>query len=87
MSYQQILPPEQRKEAIPAYRNISRLEFSTQYMKKLTTSQPWLNSPLTSNKRQNKCLINMPALTPVTVLIVILPAHIYHLAKQPYGYL
>jgi len=84
---QQILPPKQRKEAIPTYGNASKLKFSTQYVKKLTASQPWLRSPLASNKRQNKCLINMLAPTSITVLIVILPAHIYHLAKLPYGYL
>jgi hypothetical protein len=86
-SYQQILPPKQRKEAIPTYGNASKLKFSTQYVKKLAASQPGLSSPLTSHKRQNKGLINMLALTPVTVLVVILTAHFYHLAKQSYGYL
>ena len=82
--YQQLLSGKQRKEAIPANRNAPKLEFGTQYMKKLTASQARLNGPLASYKCQNKRLVNMLSLTLVTVLIVILTAHIYHLAKPSY---
>jgi len=80
-NHQQIMPPKQLQEAIPAYHYAGSSKLSPQKVKQFAGAQSRLNRSLLMHQLQYQRLVNLLTLTRNPLLVVVLPRHLGRCAQ------